>query len=94
MAYLDSQWVLPAMGLLILSLGAVVAAQDKEDDAWIAKIRRDHPRLFFNKDTWPKVKERALGPAKEYYEATNGVGILLWALLDLDAPEEYLAHAF
>ena len=35
---------------------------------WAAKIRTDHPRLFFNRDTWPAVRERALGPEKEWYE--------------------------
>lgn len=24
------------------------------------KIRKDHPRMFFNRDTWPQIKERAL----------------------------------
>jgi hypothetical protein len=24
------------------------------------KIRGDHPRMFFNRDTWPAIKERAL----------------------------------
>jgi len=33
-------------------------------------------------------------PAKPYYEATNGVGLLLWALLELDAPDEPLRGAF
>jgi len=32
------------------------------------KIGSDHPRLFFNRDTWPAVEERALGPAREYYD--------------------------
>ncbi len=36
---------------------------------WVARIRRDHPRLFINKDTWPAVKARALGPEREYYAA-------------------------
>ena len=27
-------------------------------------IRRDHPRLFFNSETWPAVKARAFGAAK------------------------------
>ncbi|MBQ9548411.1 MAG: hypothetical protein IJV01_04535 [Bacteroidales bacterium] len=27
-------------------------------------IRPDHPRIFFNADTWPQVKARAEGPAK------------------------------
>ncbi|NOZ22934.1 MAG: hypothetical protein GXP25_17795 [Planctomycetes bacterium] len=58
----------PCLIALAMLLTGAVIAQDKTDDAWIAKIRKDHPRLFFNKDTWPKVKERALGPAKEYYD--------------------------
>lgn len=33
-------------------------------------------------------------PAKPYYETTNGVGLLLWALLELDAPLEELPGAF
>ena len=33
-------------------------------------------------------------PAKPYYEATNGVGLLLYALLELDAPDEELEGAF
>ena len=33
-------------------------------------------------------------PAKPYYEAVDGVGLLLWALLELDAPDEALGGAF
>ena len=33
-------------------------------------------------------------PAKSYYETTNGVGILLVALLELDAPSKNLGGAF
>ncbi len=38
------------------------------DDSWVAKIRPDHPRLFFNAETWPKVKARALNQEKEWYD--------------------------
>ena len=31
--------------------------------------------------------------AKPYYETTNGVGLLLYALLELDSPEEALKGA-
>ena len=31
-----------------------------EHDAWIGKIRRDHPRLFLNSDTSPEIEQRAL----------------------------------
>ena len=33
-------------------------------------------------------------PAKPYYDALDGVGLLLWALLELDAPSENLRGAF
>lgn len=36
--------------------------------AWTARIRRDHPRLFFNADTWPGVRERALGPERATWD--------------------------
>ncbi|MBN1676431.1 MAG: heparinase II/III family protein [Kiritimatiellae bacterium] len=32
-------------------------------------IRPDHPRLFFNRETWPAVKARALGREREFYLA-------------------------
>lgn len=31
-------------------------------------IRRDHPRLFFNSDTWPAVKSRALGRDRALFD--------------------------
>ena len=36
---------------------AVVGAGERPE--WLGRIRRDHPRMFFNKDTWPAVKARA-----------------------------------
>ena len=47
---------------------AVASTALSADDAWMSKIRLDHPRLFFNVDTWPAVKARALGMEKVYYE--------------------------
>lgn len=44
------------------------AAAVSADDAWVGRIRRDHPRLFVNTEQWPAVRERALGDAKPYYE--------------------------
>lgn len=35
---------------------------------WKSRIRPDHPRLFFNADTWPQVKDRARGICREHYE--------------------------
>ena len=39
---------------------AAACAAAADDDVWMSKIRRDHPRMFFNRDTWPSVKERTL----------------------------------
>ena len=36
-------------------------------DEWISEIRPDHPRLFFNADTWPDVKSRALSEENAWY---------------------------
>ena len=33
----------------------------------IPRVRTDHPRLFFNAETWPAVKERALTVEQEYF---------------------------
>ncbi|MBM3855847.1 MAG: hypothetical protein FJ399_22295, partial [Verrucomicrobia bacterium] len=34
---------------------------------WTRHIRPDHPRLFFNADTWPQVKARATGAEQAWY---------------------------
>jgi len=36
-------------------------------DEWIAAVRADHPRLFFNAGTWPAVKSRALNEEKAWF---------------------------
>ncbi len=57
--------------ILLLAAGRLVAdaAQPAQDDSWTAKIRRDHPRMFFNADTWPQVKARALNQERKTFEA-------------------------
>ena len=35
---------------------------------WAGKIRADHPRLFFNGETWAGVKARALGEEKAWFD--------------------------
>ncbi len=44
------------------------SSEDAEDQDWLSKIRNDHPRLFFNAETWPKVKERALNQERKWYD--------------------------
>ena len=36
--------------------------------AWTKEIRSDHPRLFFNDETWPAVRARAIGPEAAWYK--------------------------
>ncbi|MBI3945052.1 MAG: HEAT repeat domain-containing protein, partial [Armatimonadetes bacterium] len=45
------------------------------------RVRANHPRLFFDADTWPAVKARALGPRRGEFEA-------LKARVDAAAVEE------
>ena len=39
---------------------------------WVEKIRKGHPRLFFNSQTWPAVRQRALGPEQQWYLYIKG----------------------
>ena len=50
--------------------GAVLAtAYGADTPEWVGRIRKDHPRMFFNRETWPQVKARAEGPAKAERDA-------------------------
>ena len=60
--------------LLCTAVASTAIAAD--DASWMSKIRPDHPRLFFNVDTWPAVKARALGVEKAYYEKLLKDGLL------------------
>ena len=53
------------MRLLLLLVPWIARGQDLPE--WTARIRPDHPRLFFNAETWPAVKQRALGAEREWY---------------------------
>src|SRR5690554_2131529 len=39
-----------------------------ENYSWVNKIQNDHPRLFFNKDSFKEIKERALNDEREIFE--------------------------
>jgi len=50
--------------MLTVSLNA---AWSQETPGWARRIREDHPRLFFNADTFAQVKERALSREKPWF---------------------------
>ena len=58
-------------GAALLWVATLWAATGSADElpGWTAKIRRDHPRLFFNADTWPEVRRRALAEEHDWYLA-------------------------
>ena len=50
--------------LMLLGLCLTVSAHSQK----CPEIRPDHPRIFFNSDTWPSIKERAYSENKEYLD--------------------------
>ena len=57
------------LGMLIILICVMPATRclSEELPDWTLRIRRDHPRLFFNSDTWPGVRQRALGTEEKWY---------------------------
>lgn len=56
-----------------VTIASLAGAQG--DYAFIGKIRPDHPRLFFNADTWPAVKDRAMNEYRDHYEKLKAVAL-------------------
>ncbi len=59
------------MLMIVVAVWAAQPAYSQEDantPDWLPKIREDHPRLFFNAETWPAVKERALNQERDWYD--------------------------
>ena len=57
------------LGALIIVISVMPASRclSEERPDWMYRIRQDHPRLFFNSDTWPGVRRRALGAERQWY---------------------------
>jgi heparin/heparan-sulfate lyase len=53
--------------IAVLVLGGAVTVRGAALPEWTKSIRSDHPRLFFNRQTWPDVRERARGPEAAWY---------------------------
>lgn len=86
----------PASFACLFALTTAFAAERPD---WTNRIRRDHPRLFFNRDTWPQVRERALGAERLWYQGVRDRVDRLLARanrVSADRPEELgpeAAHA-
>ncbi len=55
-----------ALWLIVCVFGTVGNAAQPLPD-WTRNIRSDHPRLFFNAQSWPAVKQRALSVEEDWY---------------------------
>jgi len=51
-----------------LVMAVLANAGSAELPEWTRQIRPDHPRLFFNAETWFRVRERALNAEGDWYE--------------------------
>ncbi len=59
----------PALVAALLLVGSTLVAAELPD--WTRRIRQDHPRLFFNRESWPEVRKRASGAEREWYRQTQ-----------------------
>ncbi len=46
---------------VVLAMMGGLSAQAQTEEQLLNGIRKEHPRMFFNSETWPKVKANALG---------------------------------
>ena len=69
---METERIFISMLLVVLSVCVLFAdragAETKPSSLPVAKLRKDHPRLFLNKQTLPAVRARALGPEKANYK--------------------------
>ena len=74
------------VGLFAILLAPVVQAEPLPQ--WTGKIRQDHPRLFFNAETWPAVRDRALNQQRDWYNSIKArVDRLENELEEIDRPQ-------
>ena len=53
---------------LIVLLLAPFSLSASSDGEWISRMRKGHPRMFFNSDTWQQIEANAHGKAKPYLD--------------------------
>jgi hypothetical protein len=78
------------LGVICFSTFTEVSSQEVDpfmDYSWANRIRVDHPRLFFNKNTFPAMKERALNEEKDIFEEMKiRVDLLLGQKIEFPDP--------
>ncbi|MCK4625376.1 MAG: heparinase II/III family protein [Phycisphaerae bacterium] len=69
---MEAEQIFIGMLLVVFSVCVLfvdrTGAETKSPSPPVSKLRKDHPRLFLNKQTLPAVRARALGPEKANYE--------------------------
>jgi len=70
--------VLFCVGLALFSYCSMAEKRSIDSEDWLSGIRTDHPRLFFNSDTWPAVKSYTLNEeAALFAEIKSGIDELM-----------------
>ena len=80
--------------LIILYVGLLTGCEKPKENiyenySWITKIRDDHPRLFFNKESFKQIQKRALNEEQELFgEIKSRVDILIGQKIEFKNPLE------
>ena len=78
--------------LLLLLYGFLPGCKQPKEDifenyAWITEIRDDHPRMFFNKESFKQIKKRALNEENELFgEIKSKVDLLIGQEIEFKDP--------
>lgn len=81
-------WAPRVLLTALIALFVVSSGQADPLPEWTARIRSDHPRLFFNAETWPAVRDRALHEENAWYQSIKSrVDRLANELKAVDRPE-------
>lgn len=63
------------------------ATENVRDNSWISSMKDEHPRLFFNKTTFPGVRSRALNEEKEIFqEMKDRIDLLIGKKIEFRDP--------
>ena len=57
---------IPGCAPIVLAVSVLPRLAASAPDDWIGTIRRGHPRLLFNAESWPEIKQRALTVCRDH----------------------------